>query len=116
MSIFMIITIDGAIETREYVLPPRPGLDALKRVLRPIFEAQRAGSHFERVAIIDENAKPTDMFVDDEGTAFFPPNLAATKHYHRFSISRGRQHMNGIVHDIPMIYGTAVVFDRQVWF
>ncbi|HEY8066577.1 MAG TPA: hypothetical protein VIF40_17910 [Methylosinus sp.] len=117
MSIFTIIAIDESMATQEYVLPPRPGYDALKRVLGPIFEEQRKGAHFEHVAVLGDDGRPTDMFVDDTGALLgHPINLAATRVYHRASIARGEHHERGIIPGAPMIYGLVVVFDRRVWF
>jgi hypothetical protein len=116
MSYLTIITPDGFTTRQHYDLEEHPNLDALRRVLNPIFHAQRAGSSFEHVAVLSDKGKPVDMFVDDESAGLFPPNVIATRVYHRASIERGEKNISGVIPDAPMIYGTAVLFDRRVWF
>jgi len=105
------------IEEREVDLPERPTYRQILALLSPIFDEQRAKSHFEHVTVLGFENQRTDMFVDEEGQLYkLPFNPDATAIYHRASVSRGEQHIGGIIEGAPVIYGTAVYFYRQIWF
>lgn len=116
MSYYTIITPDGFTSRRHCHLPERPSPEELRALLLPIFHEQRAGSRYERVAVLSEKGKPVDMFIDDESAGRFLPNVIATRVYHRAGIARGAKQVSGVTPDAPMIYGNAVLFQRQVWF
>lgn len=97
-------------ETVVIDMAPRPTLHDIQAVLFPYF----GRAYTERVAILGEDGKPTDMFVDENGhITGLPRNEKATEHYRRNWL---KQHPNAAPESLHFIVGTAVVFDRRVWF
>lgn len=103
-------------ETVEHDLPRDPGYDRLKVLLGPILGE---GRWLERVAVLADfdggtDFKPSDMFVDEDGhDAGLPRNEAATVIYRRNWLI---QHPSTDPETMPHIVGTAILFDRRVWF
>jgi hypothetical protein len=60
------------------------------------------------------------MFVDENGNVpgmELPLNFEATKVYHAATIGRGAGvSIGGVLMDAPPIAGTAILFERNVWF
>ena len=103
-------------EVRSCDLPRDPGYDRLKVIIEPVLQEDRPTAHLEHVSVLFDG-KPTDMFVDDCGALEgLPVNAQATRIYHAFSISQGIAHEGGIIPGAPLIFGTAIIFDRRVWF
>lgn len=111
---------DELIPTRVIVMQPDGGrVDALIDLKRdPGYDELRAlilphlgGGDLERVAVLYDG-RACDMFVDDRGLIKdLPRNEAATEIYWEASRRRGDD-LTGASH----IAGTAILFDRQVWF
>lgn len=79
-------------------------------VLAPYF----GRAYTEHVRILGEDGKYTDMFVDENGLITgLPRNEKATEHYRRNWL---KQHPDTPPERLSFIVGTAVLFDRQVWF
>lgn len=86
-----------------------PGYFALKEIIQPLLN----GADLEHVSVLFKD-KPTDMFVDDVGLLKgLPRNDEATDIYRAFWM---KHHPGHKPEDLSFIAGTAVVFDRQVWF
>lgn len=97
-------------ETVVVDLAPKPTLRDIQAALAPYFGL----AYTERVAILSEDGKPTDMFVDEIGLMKgLPRNDKATEHYRRNWLSK---HPNTPPEHLGFIVGTAVVFDRRIWF
>ena len=95
-------------EVREIELPQRPGFHALDELLRPIL-----GGALEHVGVLFDN-KRCDMFVNELGAVEkLDRNEEATKIYRTVSLQRNSK-LNP--ETLPYIYGTAVLFERRVWF
>jgi hypothetical protein len=106
---YTIYRTDGTSERREASLSPEPGYDALAQLIRPILD----GADLEHVSVLHER-KRRDMFVDDIGAVKgLPRNEAATAIYRNNWLSRNP---GADPESIPAIYGTAILFDRRVWF
>ena len=90
-------------------LPARPALDDLRKLTRPILECV----HDEHVYVLYQG-KPLDMFIDEmSALRRLPVNEAATEIYH----AGMRAADPGIdLTDAAVIFGTAILFTRQVWF
>lgn len=86
-----------------------PGYYALKAIIEPLLD----GAHMEHVTVLFEGRRG-DMFVDEEGQLKgLPRNDAATAIYRAAYLSRQPK---ADPESMPDIVGTAIVFDRQVWF
>ena len=106
---YTILYCDGTSQTCDADLPEQPGYELLRKLVEPALE----DAHMERVNVF-HNGKYTDMFVDDSGALNgLPPNPAATAVY-RNNVLTHQPESNA--DDLPEIYGTAVLFDRKVWF
>lgn len=106
---FTILRVLGRLQKREADLPAEPGYDRLKALICPLLNDK----HFEHVSVI-HNGKPADMFVDETGAMDGQVrNEAATKIYRTNWL---KQHPKCDPETLPAIYGTAIVFDRRVWF
>ena len=91
-------------------MAPRPSLRDIQAVLVPYF----GRAYTERVKILGDNGKYTDMFIDENGMITGQPrNEEATEHYRRNWL---KQHPGTPPERLGFIVGTAVIFDRQVWF
>jgi hypothetical protein len=114
-------------ERRELDLPKDPGYQRLKDLIEPLLRAEHGGrdifSDIERVAVLYAG-KPCDMFVAGNGRASFlpreewlPRNEAATAIY-RAANQAGRTAMPKAAdpEELHSIAGTAILFDRPVWF
>lgn len=100
-------------------LPAEPSLDMLKRLITPLLD----GGDLERVAVLNDfdgghNWQPTDMFVDESGALkHLPKNPEATTIYRRATmLGRTGAPIPRHPDQLPAIFGTAIVFDRRVWF
>lgn len=119
MERMTILDPDGSISHRDVSLSAEPNYYELQAALGPVFAEQRNGpAHWEHVSVMLPNGQRGDMFVDETGAQYpaLPVNIAATRHYHRASISRGEVAHDGVIPGGDMIYGVAVMFDRRVWF
>lgn len=105
-----ILFADGREETKEVDMAPRPTLHDIQAVLVPYF----GRAYTERVNILGANGKYTDMFVDEDGLITNQPrNEKATEEYRRNWL---KQHPQTEPERLGFIVGTAVIFDRRVWF
>jgi hypothetical protein len=106
---FTILHADGSSETRSAELAAEPGFDALDQLLRPLLD----GGDLEHVNVFHDG-RYTDMFVDEIGMLKgLPRNEAATAIYRNNTLV----HVPGTnPESLPAIYGTAVLFNRKVWF
>jgi hypothetical protein len=89
--------------------PDEPGYDRIRMLIEPLLE----GAHLEHVSVLHEGRR-ADMFVDDEGRLkHLPRNEEATAIYRAAALSR---EPDRDPETIPFIAGTAILFDRRVWF
>jgi hypothetical protein len=120
-TIMTFMYVNGTKLERTVDLRKRPSYDELEMVMGPVFDSQRGGkpTHFEHVSVLWDG-KPADMFVDENGAVHgmaLPVNEEATKIYHAASIKRDNLRApSGIISGAPKIHGTAVIFNRRVWF
>lgn len=106
-------------EIREIELARDPGYHALRAIIAPILE-KGALKHVSVLADFDGGTKykPLDMFVDDCGLLKnLPRNKVATVIYRRAN-QMGQTHIPKVENPdmLNYIVGTAVLFDRRVWF
>ena len=106
---YTVIRADGTEETINIDLPENPGLTALRDLILP----HMSGGWLEQVGVL-HNGKGTDMFVDDQGLLKqLPRNDKATAIYRAHYLKQSP----GIdPEQLGFIAGTAVIFDRRVWF
>jgi len=96
-------------EVQEIDLPEDPGYRRLKKIIVPLLD----GADLEHVAFLFEG-RPADMFVDETSKIKgLPRNDEATAIYRANWLSR---HPQADPESLADIAGTAIVFDRQVWF
>lgn len=106
----LVIQPDGTETTVELDMAPKPTLHDIQAVLVPYF----GRAYTECVTILGTDGKYTHMFVDEDGhLKGLPRNEKATEHYRRNWLT---QHPNTDLEKLHFIVGTAVIFDRQVWF
>ena len=105
-----ILQPDGTTVHVELDMAPRPSLHDIQAVLAPYF----GRAYTEHVRILGEDGEYTDMFVDENGLITgLPRNEKATEHYRRNWL---KQRPDTPPERLGFIVGTAVLFDRQVWF
>ena len=96
-------------ETVTADLKSQPSYDDLNAIIRPLLDNQ----FLEHVSVLF-NGKRADMFVDELGAnKGLPINAAATDIYRAAWMKR---HPRAEPLTLPAIYGTAIVFNRIVWF
>lgn len=111
-----IIRPGAAVEVQEHDLPRNPGYERLLSLIEPVLGK---GRWMERVSVLADfdsgtNFQPTDMFVDENGhLSGLPFNKEATTIYRRAYLTRNPNHDPS---EMPHIVGTAILFDRRVWF
>lgn len=89
--------------------PEAPGLHRIRSLLRPILD----GGDPEHVTVLWKGER-TDMFVDEVGGAKgLPYNEVATGIYRAASL---RYRPELAESGLPFILGTAILFDRVVWY
>lgn len=117
-TMMLIMWPDKPHATRPLLLPRNPGFHKLTEIIRPILK-----SAFEHVSVLADFTGGTkytqlDMFVDDIGKIKnLPRNEAATAIYRRANLM-GRSALPKVddPEKLNFIVGTAVLFDRRVWF
>jgi len=110
-------------------LPPEPDFKAIVRLVTPILfdnlnpKAMAFGVSLERVRVLADfeggvNYQPTDMIVDEDfREKRLPRNEYATTIYRRATmLGRTPVRTPSDPEMLPDILGTAVLFDRRVWF
>lgn len=116
---YRIMRVGQPDEVAETDLPEEPGYIKLRDIIAPLLD-RGALEHVSVLADFDggERYRALDMFVDDCGLLKnLPRNEVATAIYRRAN-QMGRS-LGPKVHDPEMlnfIVGTAVLFDRRVWF
>lgn len=88
-----------------------PGYDQLRTVIEPLLD----GAPLEHVKVL-WNGKPADMFVDEMGHVRkqpLPRNDEATAIYRANWL---KQHPECDPETLPIIVGTAILFEQRVWF
>lgn len=96
----------------EVDLPAEPGYNALRMLVMLHFEK---GTDMEHVRVFSEAGEYVSMFVDESGMLKgLPVNPLATVEYQRNV--RVNAPDSELAKDMPLIYGPAVLFDRNVWF
>lgn len=106
---YTVIRPDGTEQTHQIRLPAAPTLQTLRSLIVP----HLAGGDLEQVSVL-HNGKGTDMFVDEEGLLKrLPRNDKATAIYRAHYL---KQHPGIDPEQLGFIAGTAVIFDRRVWF
>lgn len=105
---YQVISADPniSIERKSIDLPKRPHYMELTKIVEPELD----GEWMEHVTVYHNNMY-TDMFVDEAGALKdLPTNSRASKIYNENLLSHTGISGNGI------IYGTAVLFERRVWY
>jgi|GEM_PF-1380323 hypothetical protein len=98
-------------------LPERPTYQQIRTVVEPYLKVARPEARLEHVSVLGDDGERADMFVDDVGAlSGLPINLEATRRYHRASIERCEEQVDGIIPNAPRIHGCAVLFARRIWF
>lgn len=106
---YTVIHPDGSEKTWNIDLPAAPTL----QTLRSLIVHHLAGGDLEQVSVL-HNGKGTDMFVDEEGLLKrLPRNDKATAIYRTHYL---KQNPGIDPEQLGFIAGTAVIFDRRVWF
>lgn len=106
---YTVIRPDGTEQTHQIKLPAAPTLQTLRSLIVPHLD----GGDLEQVSVL-HNGKGTDMFVDEEGLLKrLPRNDKATAIYRAHYLN---QHPGIDPEQLGFIAGTAVIFDRRVWF
>ncbi len=108
---YRILRANGVEETSQIDWPHDPGYDRLKALIEPLLD----GAHLEHVSVLHKGGR-ADMFVDKEGHCKDPPlprNEAATAIYRAATM---RREPKTDPESLPYIVGTAILFDRMVWF
>lgn len=106
---YTVIHPDGSEKTWNIDLPAAPTLQTLRSLIVP----HLAGGDLEQVGVL-HNGKGTDMFVDEEGLLKrLPRNDKATAIYRAHYL---KQNPGTEPEQLGFIAGTAVIFDRRVWF
>ncbi|MBT9234269.1 DUF3846 domain-containing protein [Pseudomonas sp. MG-2] len=106
---YTVIRPDGTEQTHQIRLPAAPTLQTLRSLIVPHLN----GGDLEQVGVL-HNGKGTDMFVDEEGLLKrLPRNDKATDIYRAHYL---KQHPGIDPEQLGFIAGTAVIFDRRVWF
>lgn len=116
---YRIMRVDGTNEVLTAELAPEPGYDALRSIIRPLLD-DNSFEHVSVLADFDDGTKyhALDMFVDGEGLLkSLRRNEAATTIYRRANLM-GRSVLPPAKHpeQLHFIVGTAILFDRRVWF
>lgn len=107
---YTVLRSDGAREEFSVELPKEPGYERLKEIVEPHLD----GNLMERVRVLRDDGEYTDMFVDDAGLLKgLPRNEEATRIYRNNWLV---QHPGTDPETLSPIVGTAVLFDRPVWF
>lgn len=90
-------------------LPADPGYLRLKAIINPLL----GGAELEHVSVLHAGGR-LDMFVDECGSINgLLRNEPATVIYRNNWLT---QHPDTAPESIAAIYGTAILFDRRVWF
>lgn len=111
---YTIIRVGTEPEQVETELPDYPGYDKIKRIIGPLIGFEP----LEHVAVLHDGER-TDMFVSELGSLALttrpplPRNEAATAIYRNNWLTRNP---GTDPESMPAIYGTAILFDRRVWF
>lgn len=106
---YTVIRPDGTEQTHQIRLPAAPTLQTLRSLIVPHLN----GGDLEQVGVL-HNGKGTDMFVDEEGLLKrLPRNDKATAIYRAHYL---KQNPGVEPEQLGFIAGTAVIFDRRVWF
>jgi hypothetical protein len=109
ITTYSVIRPGHASETHSIDWPKEPGFDRISALVRPLLD----GAELERVAVLHHQRR-TDMFVDETGALRgLPRNDEATEIYRANWL---QQHPHTDPEALPAIYGTAILFDRPVWF
>lgn len=106
---YLVIHPDGTEQNFEIDLPEMPTLQTLRSLIVP----HLAGGDLEQVGVLHDG-KGTDMFVDEDGLLKeLPRNDKATAIYRAHYLKRNP----GVdPEQLGFIAGTAVIFNRRVWF
>jgi hypothetical protein len=119
---YMILRAHLVGEILEVDLPRDPGYERLRDIVMPILGGK--GCNMEHVSVLADfdpqgkRFKPLDMFVDDRGyVKGLHRNETATEHYRRAN-QMGRTAVPKVAdpEKLNAIYGTAILFNRRVWF
>ncbi|WP_445677654.1 hypothetical protein [Pseudomonas putida] len=106
---YIVMHPDGTDQHFEIDLPEIPTLQALRSLIVP----HLAGGDLEKVGVLHDG-KGTDMFVDEDGLSKqLPRNNKATAIYRAYHL---KQNPGVDPEQLGFIAGTAVIFDRRVWF
>ena len=106
---YRIFRIDGKATAGVVDWPKEPGYDKIAALIKPLL----GGHDLEHVTVLHDGER-RDMFVHDEGPLpALPPTDRATAIYRTNWMT---QHPSADPESLPWIAGTAILFDRRVWF
>lgn len=112
---YLIMRAHGPSEKRLIDWPRQPGYDRVRELIEPLLD----GASLEQVSCLADfqggsNYQPSDMFVDDRGRdKRLLRNEPATVIYRRASLLRMQSRDP---ESLPAIHGTAILFNRRIWF
>lgn len=114
-----VIEPDAADQILQFDLPREPGYHRLAEIIEPLL----GGASLEQVSVLADfdggtKFEPLDMFVDGEGLLKnLPRNKVATEHYRRANqMGKSSAPKARDPEMLSYIAGTAILFDRRVWF
>mgnify|MGYP001599508811 FL=1 len=111
---YTVIQPDGTTRDEVVKWPQKPGYKAMAALIDPL-----VGGNLERVNVLDPNRRDkseftyTDMFVNDRHQGKLPANAKATEIYRANWLKANPKDKPD---SLEMIYGTAILFHRRVWF
>lgn len=116
---YLTMLVDGSTTSGEVDWPHEPGYERIRALVAPILE-RGALEHVSVWADFSggEKYQALDMFVDDCGLIkHLPRNEAATVIYRRANLL-GKSVARPVedAETLSAIYGTAILFNRRVWF
>ena len=120
MTTILVMNTDGTRDTKEFSIGQQPEYRELCMILKPYF-----GTDFEHVSVWasfkgDGRFMRCDMFVDENMHFKMRQelrNVAATNIYRNATMMGMTGHkVPDDPEELPYILGTAVLFDRRVWF
>lgn len=116
--LYRVINTDPSIVHADYEIdwPPKPGIDLINKLVKPLLN----DSWIEHVSVLYDfhnvgKLEPSDMFVDEIGALkSLPINREATLIYHTFTNDRRKP--KSPLTNLAFIYGTAIIFERRIWY
>lgn len=110
---YRVIPPEGAVKAYSVDWPLDPGFRTIKEVVIPILREVHHAADLEHVSVLFDGS-PSSMFVDSIGAMLsLPVNRRATEIYWTHGLTRNPA---ADTTDWPRVFGTVVLFTRNVWF